>query len=306
MRSEIVKLSIILLNHNNSNLTIECLKSLEDQSYSDFEIIIVENNSNRDEKDNLFSYIKSLNQLYQEKIQVLRKTKNFGFAKGNDIGIENSSGEYILLLNNDTEFEPKFIHKCINFFKNDTIDIMSPKIMYFHNKDKIWDAGGFIKFLTPGLSCSRGAREIDKGQYDFITSPDYAAGCCFFIKRNVLTSIGMLDEDYFIYFEEADLCRRARNKGFEIIFYPYAKIYHKVNDILTDFHKFLLFRNKFIFLLKFFPLYKIIIQFVLQPLQIIAFAIDLKRKSISFRTIRKCFKFIFLGIRMGLLKRFGN
>jgi len=287
-------------------LTIECLKSLQDQKYSNFEIIIIENNSNIDEKNILISNIKNLNQIFQEKIQVIKQTKNYGFAEGNNIGIKKSIGEYILLLNNDTEFQSNFLQKCMNFFKNDSIDIMSPKIMYFNNKDVIWDAGGFIKSFTPGLSSSRGAREIDKGQYDFITSPDYTAGCCFFIKRKVLTTVGMLDADYFIYFEEADLCWRAKSKGFKIVFYPYAKIFHKVNDGLTDFHTFLLFRNKFIFLLKFFPIYKIIIQFILQPIQIVAFSINLKQKSISFRTIRKCMKFIFLGIRAGLLKRFRN
>lgn len=298
------ELSIILLNYNNSNMTIDCLKCLKKQNYINFEIIIVENNSNLKEKKKLFSYISELTQNFQKKIQIIENDKNYGFAKGNNIGIRYSGGKFILLLNSDTEFESNFLQKGIRFFRSEKIDIMSPKIIYFHNKIRIWNAGGSINFLNPSLASIRGAREIDRGQYDHIINVDYASGCCFFIKRKILDQIGLLDDDYFMYYEETDLCKRAYLNNFNVIFNPFIKIYHKAHDTASEFKIYLLLRNKFIFLFKFFPIIKILIQFMLQPLQIFLYAFNRKTKSLNFTILKNCVKYIFLGIQLGILKRF--
>ncbi len=215
---------IIVLNWNGKNDTIECLRSLRGMTYPNARVLVVDNGSTDDSVD-------SIAQLFPD-ITILRNEKNLRFAGGNNKGIEHAltkKADAILLLNNDTIVENNFLTAMIDeLLSNEQNGMVGPKILYFAAPKKIWFAGGIIKWHQ-GWMMHRGIREDDHGQYDYPTSTDYISGCCLLVKREVVEKIGMLDESYFIYGEDADWCERAKREGFLLRYAPKAIIWHKVS-----------------------------------------------------------------------------
>jgi GT2 family glycosyltransferase len=214
---------IILLNYNEFNDTIECVKSLEKINYRNFKIIVIDNAS----MNNSIVYLKqSLKQCI-----IIEAHENLGFAHGNNIGIKyaiENGAEYVLLLNNDTLVDSYFLDNMIDsFYKYKNVGVVGSKIMYYPNKNIIWYGGGFIDWFR-FLAVHFGTGEIDKGQYDFEKEVDFMTGCCMLIKKEVFRKIGFLPNEYFMYFEDVDFCVRVKNIGYKILYNPNAIIYHKV------------------------------------------------------------------------------
>lgn len=188
------KVFIIILHYKNWNDTNECLASLDKLEYNNFEKIVIDNDKN-----------------------------NRGFAGGNNIGIKQAlekNTDYVLLLNNDTIVEPDFLKKLIEKGEsNEKNGILGP-VIYEHNSKKIHFAGGKINWLyTKGIHKTKEVLETD-----------YITGCCMLIKRKVIEEIGLMLEDYFLYFEDVDYCLKARKRGFKCIVVPKSKIWHKVSQ----------------------------------------------------------------------------
>lgn len=246
------KVFIIILNWNNWADTLECLKSLRDNDYPNYQVVIVDNGS------------KEKPQPPAPEIKVIYNKKNLGFSGGNNVGIRyamDNGADYILLLNDDTVVSNNFLTKLVEVAESEKrIGMVGPKI-YFYNQQKnvipsqrerceescvesdksfvgiqggeaseqkIWFAGGKINWLY-NRGEMRGYSEIDKGQYDFslFQETDYLTACCVLIKRKVVEEIGLLPEEYFLYYEDTDWSLAARKAGFECIFSPVAKIWHK-------------------------------------------------------------------------------
>ena len=211
--------SIISVNYNTDSVTADMLHSLQVVTYPNIEVIVVDNASATDA-----SY---LTQLFPH-IKFIQNPVNEGFAGGNNRGIEQANGDIILLLNNDTEVAPGFIEPIVALFNSHPdIGIISPKIRYFHAPGIIQYAGGepINPFTTRGKFI--GAGEIDKGQHDTPRQTQLAHGAAMAIHRNVFDTIGMLPEQYFLYYEELDFCAHALRAGYTIWYQPTSVVLHK-------------------------------------------------------------------------------
>jgi len=215
---------IIVLTWNGKADTIECLNFLQHVEYQNFKIVVVDNGST----DGTCEAIKKQFPV----VELVANKENLRFAGGNNVGMQyalQNGAEYVLLLNNDTVVDKHFLKNLLEVAStNPGIGMVGPKIYYFTDKQRLWYAGGKIVWWK-GLVSHVGIREVDHGQYDEIKETDYITGCCILVKRSVIESIGMLDERYFIYGEDADWCVRTTRKGFNLVYVPASVIWHKVS-----------------------------------------------------------------------------
>ena len=237
--------SIIIVNYNKKQDTIDCLKSLKNQTYKNFEILLVDNSS----KYNSFLELKRELKQFKENLEIflIRSEVNLYFAGGNNKALKKAKGEYICLLNNDTIVLPDFIEKMVDFLeKNPDAGMISPKIKVYKNKNYLWYAGAFVNLRKANVSVLRGRYELDpqNQKYNEIELTDYAAGTALFLKKEVIDKVGLLDEIFFMYFEETDWNLRAKKKGYKIYYVPTTIIYHNVTPILNK--KALLLKQFFI------------------------------------------------------------
>lgn len=210
--------SIIIVNYNQKQLTINCLNSLKKISYPNFEIILVDNGS----MDNTTNEVKKS----FPKVQVCECVENLGFTGGNNIGIKKSSGKYILLLNNDTEVTPGFLQPLVEDLEKDSsLGIIQSKI-FVMDKPTLLDSVVSYQTLT-GFLFHKGYLDKDKKEYQNFMYTFSAKGACMLVRKEVFKT-GLLDNDYFAYFEETDLCWRAWVTGYKVGFEPRSIIYHKM------------------------------------------------------------------------------
>lgn len=216
------RVSVIVLNWNGLDLTKECLDSLQKVSYPNLEVILVDNGS----LDGSQGYFRE----NYPWVRLIENSRNLGFAGGNNVGMRSAlkgDVDYILLLNNDTVVDPRFIDELVEKGESRAdIGVLCPKIYYYDDPDIIWYAGGSISLLR-GASRHFGFREIDMGQHDTPREVNFVTGCAFFIKRAVIEKIGLLDEAFFIYSEDADWSTRAVKAGYRCWYVPASRIWHK-------------------------------------------------------------------------------
>jgi GT2 family glycosyltransferase len=234
-----------ILNWNQKDLTCECLESLAQLDYPNYEIVIVDNGS----QDGEVTAIKAL----FPSVIVLENERNLGFAEGNNVAIRyalEQGADYVLLLNNDTVVDAQMLKRLIEVAeRDDQIAIVGPKICYFDEPQTIWSAGGILK--PRGVPVMLGLDEIDKGQHDTRREVAWVTGCALLIKSSVVRRIGLIDARYFIYFEENDWCYRAKKAGYKIFYVPEARMWHKIqprHQALSPRHVYLMFRNRLLFL----------------------------------------------------------
>lgn len=215
---------IILLNYNGYKDTIECVESLERITYSNYKIIIVDNASS-DESEII------LKEKFSQHIYI-QTGSNLGFAGGNNVGIEyalKNGADYVCLLNNDTIVERDFLEPLVeNAEKDKYIGVVSGKICYYNEPNKIWFAGGSINPWT-GITKHFKLNQIDKGKENVQITTGYVTGCLMLVKREVIINVGMMNDKYFLYYEETDWNVRIRRYGYKIIVDYRSKIYHKIS-----------------------------------------------------------------------------
>lgn len=239
------KVFIVILNWNGRQLLEDCIKSLQDITHPNYSILVVDNGSSD-------GSVQMVSQKYPQ-IEIIQNETNLGFSKANNIGINRAlakGADYVLLLNNDVEVAPDFLHKLVEVAERDEkIGIVGPKIYYYDRPKVIWFAGGVINFRYGGGG-HIGHNQIDRGQYNQIKEVDYISGCAMLIKKEVIEKIGLLDEDYFIYSEDTDLCYRAHKADFRNLYVPSAVIWHKASSSSSEdspLMNYYLFRNSLIF-----------------------------------------------------------
>lgn len=243
--------AVILVNYNGEKDTIKCLESLQQLSYSDYMIIVVDNNSNISSKKILREVQSRLC------FKLIESEVNGGFAAGNNLGIVyalEKNAEYIVLLNNDTVVEKDFLEKLIEVGQNDpACGICTGTIYYEDERNKVWCAGGSFNPKTFK------AELTGAGQKDYVRPSEaqeitFACGCCMCIKAELLKKDGLLAEDFFMYEEDVEFCYRVRKAGWKIYYAPSAVIYHKVSastggmkkpSALTQYYT---VRNRFLFI----------------------------------------------------------
>lgn len=256
---------VSILDFNGRENTIDCLKSINESSKNNFELNVLVINNFPQKKLNLPSF-PSL------KIKIIENKENLGFAGGQNVGIKyalENGADYVLILNNDTVVDKNLIKELVSC-ANSEVGIVAPKIYFykgfeFHKnryQDKdlgkiIWYAGGQMDWANM-IGHHRGVDEVDHGQYESIKDTDFTSGCAMLVKKEVFEKVGFFDERYFLYYEDNDLCQRAKKAGFKIIYTPKAIMWHKnagsaggSGSSLQDYY---ITRNRMIFGLKFAPL----------------------------------------------------
>lgn len=216
------KTAIILLNWNNFEDTIECVKSLKLAVDAGDEIIVVDNGSTD-------ASIKKLKEV--KGLTIIENGQNVGFAGGNNVGIRyclEKDFEFIFLLNNDTIVSSSFLSElkqAADRFPNTSI--FCPKIYYHHDPEKIWFGGGALRSLT-GVPLHQKFGEVDVYPDDKVAKDvDFVTGCAMFVRSSCWRRVGLLDERFFIYCEDVDWSMRAKNLSYKCLFIPQSKIWHK-------------------------------------------------------------------------------
>jgi GT2 family glycosyltransferase len=165
--------------------------------------------------------------IYPEVI-VVRNASNKGFAGGNNEGIKAAKGDYLFIVNNDTEFTPQLLEGLLAIFKTyPDAGIACPKFHYFYSKGTIEFAGYQAVNVLTGRNGMIGCREEDKGQYNTLSVTNYAHGGAMMVPRHVIEKAGMMPEEFFLYYEEFDWSEKIKRAGYKIYYQPASLIYHK-------------------------------------------------------------------------------
>lgn len=255
------KVAIITVNYNGKIDTLELLESLKKLTIDNGElkIVVVDNASS----DGSVSAIKAA----FPKVDILQTGGNLGFGGGYNKGFEYASiwgADYFFVINNDSKIDdPNILQKLIDVARSGPeIGIVAPKILFEegfefyqekYSKDElgkvIWFGGGSFDWDNI-KSVHRGIDQVDHGEYDVIEETEFVSGACFLIKKEVLEKARGFDGDYFLYFEDADFCKRVFDAGFKLYYCGETQIYHKVSQstgigsVITDYYH---TRNRLIF-----------------------------------------------------------
>jgi GT2 family glycosyltransferase len=212
--------SIITVNYNQSAVTSSLLNSLRAITYPLYEIIVVDNCSPNDNPD-------VLKESFPE-ITLIKTEENLGFAGGNNVGIKASKGEYIMLINNDTEVPAGFLEPLVELLEGDSsIGMVSPKIKFHWNPSLIQYAG-FTR-MNPYTIRNKGIgyHQPDGPEYNTLCETESIHGAAMMIPRRVIEHIGLMTEVYFLYYEEHDWAEMAKRAGYKLYYQPASFILHK-------------------------------------------------------------------------------
>jgi len=220
------KVTLIVLNHNSLNKfgeeAYKYLESIVNTEYDNLEIVIVDNGSTDGSIDEIEKRFENLNN-----VKIVRSRANLGYAGGNNLGFKlyGRGSKYVAFINNDVEVESDWLKKIIEVMENDPkIAAAQPKILQLKRRELIDSLGGLIDRLGRAYDLFH-----NLGDKKNITKPFevfYARGAAIIIRSEVFDKLGGFDPDYFIYYEETDLCWRMRLLGYRVITVPTSKIYH--------------------------------------------------------------------------------
>jgi GT2 family glycosyltransferase len=225
-----MRVSIIIPNWNGAAHLPTCLDALRAQAFRDFEVIVADNASTD-------ASLALLARDYPE-VRVIRLDHNRGFAGACNAGLRAGRGEFLVLLNNDTQAHPHWLAEVVAAFeRHPQAGIVASKMLLFDRRDVLHAAGDI--FRTDGTPGNRGVWEEDRSQ--FPEGPVFSAnGGSAAYRRAMLDRIGLLDEDFFYSCEDVDLAWRARLAGWEVVYAPQAVVYHKLSasggGVTASFH----------------------------------------------------------------------
>lgn len=221
--SDAPKIAIVVLNWNGMEDTLECLASVGQLDYPNYEVIVVDNGSTDDSVGAILTKFPNFS--------VLETKKNLGYAGGNNVGIRQAleqEAEFILVLNNDTVVSPQLLNKLVSAAAlHPDAGFLGPRLLYHDRPEFVWFDGAnwntsINYFQYPGQN----AHVSSLSQTDHET--DYVCGAALFVRAETARQIGLMDERYFLVWEEVDWCYRAREAGWRNIVVPQAVLYHKV------------------------------------------------------------------------------
>jgi len=212
-------ISVIIPNWNGARLLPTCLDSLRRQSYAEREIIVVDNASTD-------GSLELLARDYAD-VRVLVLPSNRGFTGACNTGIQASHGEFIALLNSDTEVDEHWLGQVVAAFeRHSEAGLVASKMLLFDRRDTLHTAGDFYRL--DGAPGNRGVWQRDEGQFDREEYVFSACGGSAAYRRTTLDEIGLLDDDFFFSCEDVDLAWRAQLAGWKCVFAPQAIVYHQL------------------------------------------------------------------------------
>ena len=208
--------SIIILNYNAGNLLLNCVDSVFKSTYPNFEVLVVDNIST----DN--SHITCKKKF--EKIRLIENKENFGYCEGNNIGIRNANGEFIVILNPDTIVEPDWLNHLMSAYNEFGEGLYQPKFFSLNEKLVLQSTGNMLHIFGFGFAKDKG--KIGDEKIESVEKINYASGTCLFTSKIVLDKIGLLDPFLFLYHDDLDLGWRAAHIGINSFYVPKSIIYH--------------------------------------------------------------------------------
>lgn len=293
----LIKIFVVILNWNRLDLTEKCINSLlkTHSTGKNISIVVVDNAST----DNSVEKIKKK----FPKINILVNRKNLGWSGGNNVGIRyalKKGADIVILINNDTVFiQRNFLAKLVkNFNINPSVGVVGPKILSFRKKGAILNAGGFFnrRYFSKPLGIGR----KDKGQYDHISDVEFVSGTVMAIKKSVFKRIGYFDDKYYLYFEDADFCMRARKNGFTCMIDQQTFVEHiggATSGNKSALHTYYNTRNHLLFVERWAPPYIKAREILRLPKTYYEFNTDKNKTTSNFGK---------LGIKDYILRRFGE
>ncbi|MGE5313838.1 MAG: glycosyltransferase family 2 protein [Acidobacteriota bacterium] len=214
------QVAVIVLNYNGYDDTIECVRSLEAMRYPNFSIIIVDNASPDGSGP-------KLQQAFPQHTVILSE-RNGGYAAGNNIGVRcalEENADYVLIINNDATVTPDLLDHLVDYAeRHPEAGVLNARV-YFPGTTELFSAAGrFNKLLCTGQN--KGAVSIDQKETNELKETDYACGVLLLVRASVFRDVGLMDERYFMYFEDQEFSQRVLTK-FKIVYIPEAVAYHK-------------------------------------------------------------------------------
>ena len=217
--------AIVILNWNREADTLECLESLARISYPSFSVIVVDNGSTDGSPDAIERWGRE-----NLPLTLIRNAENRGFVRGSNQGMRHAlskDADYVFLLNNDTVVEPGVLSLLVaTAERSGDTGMAGPKI-YKYGEERVLDSAGTrtIPWLAQGFLLGHG--EEDRGQFDSSAEMPYITGTALLVKRAVLEQAGLMDEDYFCYFDDFDWGMKVREAGYRLLMEPKAVVHHK-------------------------------------------------------------------------------
>jgi len=208
--------SVIVLNYNAGDLLLNCIDSLKKSTYANLEILVVDNISSDGSQ-------RKCKEKFPD-IKLIQNEKNLGYCGGNNIGIKEAKGEFIVILNPDTIVEPNCIKELILAHEKFGDGLYQPKILSLNEENIIQSTGNMLHVFGFGFARDKGNRIRDKKEE--VEKIGYASGTCLFTSRKVIEKVGLLDEFLFLYHDDLDLGWRAAQIGINSYYVPDSKIFH--------------------------------------------------------------------------------
>jgi GT2 family glycosyltransferase len=244
--------AVVTVTYNSGSVIDGFLRSVLSQTYSAFQLYVIDNAS-------ADATLQTISKYRDSRICVIANRDNLGIAEANNQGIRAGLAdgcEYVLLMNNDTEFGPDLIANLVTGVKTHSAHMTAPKILFHHDQEVIWSAGGGFHKKRGYSGFHHGYGEKDCGQFNVPRRVDHAPACCLLVRKEVFATIGMMDDRYFTYVEDTDFCYRASRAGLKLIYLPSAVLLHKAHSLTGGlFSNFMMrytTRNRVYFLLKHF------------------------------------------------------
>jgi GT2 family glycosyltransferase len=221
------KVGLVTVTFNSEKVLDGFYKSIFDLNYDNYKLYIIDNASSDKTLD-------IIAEQHHKNTVLIPNQSNVGVAAANNQGIKlalTDNCEYILLINNDTEFEADLVQKLVASLDGTDLDIAVPKIMFWDDKTKIWSAGGYFRkwVVWQGSHFSYG--KVDGPANSEQKIIEYSPTCCMLIKSSVFSKIGLMDEKYFVYWDDTDFCFRASKSGIKMVYIPEIDFYHKVASL---------------------------------------------------------------------------
>ena len=208
--------SIIILNYNAGDLLLNCVDSVFKSTYTNFEVLVVDNIST----DN--SHIVCKKKF--EKIHLIENKENLGYCEGNNVGIRNANGEFVVILNPDTIVEPNWLNHLMSAYNEFGEGLYQPKFFSLNEKLVLQSTGNMLHIFGFGFARDKGKADDEK--IKSVEKINYASGTCLFTSKIVLDKIGLLDPFLFLYHDDLDLGWRAAHIGINSFYVPKSIIYH--------------------------------------------------------------------------------
>ncbi len=231
-------------NWNGMRFIGMCLDSLKRSDFKEFEVIVVDNGS-----------VDGSCELIEEQypwVRLIKNPRNMGFATACNQGIKAAKGEYICLLNNDIEVETDWLKELVEGMeRHPECGMGTTKMMFLDDREVFYNTGDLFHAWSSGGG--RGQGEKDVGQYN---QEDYVFGACAgagIYRRELFDTVGIFDEDFFIFAEDVDLNMRSQLRGFKTVYLPKAKVYHigtATVGLYSDRYVYLCKRNDVLVLIK--------------------------------------------------------